>query len=103
MQVALLRDDKRRTNYSAFTRTIDSFKTEPALAVFTSTASRLYELAPPRSMHPSDRVVANDTIPVPFWEVPFDVHARETVMPADMLTLEETTTIAHLVKFGRPL
>lgn len=103
MQVHLLHDDKRRTNYSAFTRVVDSFKDQPTLAIFSSTASRLYELAPPRSVHESDRVIAHDTIPLPTWELPFDANLGEAGIEKGSLTLEEITSIAHVVRFGRPL
>jgi hypothetical protein len=101
-QIPLISDVKHRTNYSALTRAIDSFKREPLLAVFTSTASRLYELAPPR-MVPSDRVMAHDRIPLPFWELPFDVNVGPTGISRGSLTLEDITSISHIVKFGRPL
>jgi hypothetical protein len=100
-QCRLLSDTKSRTNYSCLTRAIDSLKAEPLLTVFTSTASRLYELAPPQLVHSSDRVVENDVIPLPFWELPFDVNIG--VIGRGSMKLEEVTEIAHLVKFGRPL
>ena len=103
MQTRLQRDVKRHTNYSAFTRVIDSFKVVAALAVFTATATRLYELAPPQTMHSSDRVVAHDTIPLPFWELPFDVNVGESGISMGSLTLEEITSTPHIVKFGCPL
>jgi hypothetical protein len=73
----------------------------PLLAVFTSTASRLYELAPPQLVRSSDRVVENDVIPLPFWELPFDVNIG--MIGRGSMKLEEVTSISHLVKFGRPL
>jgi len=51
----------------------------PMLSVFTSTASRLYELAPPQMIHSSARVIANDTI-LPYWELPFDINPRRTAL-----------------------
>lgn len=100
-QTRLPGDPKHRTNYSALTRAIDSFKSKALLAIFTSTMSRLYELAPPQMVHSSARVVGNDAIPLPFWELPFDVNVGK--MSRSRLTLEEITSTAHIVKFGRPL
>jgi len=98
-QTHLASDAKDRTNYSALTRAIDSFKKSPLIAVFTSTTSRLYELAAPQMVHPSDRVIENDTIPLPFWELPFDVNIGKISRD---LTLEQITSTPHIVKFGRP-
>jgi len=100
-QTPLLHDPKRRTNYAALTRAIDSLKAISLLAVFTSTTSRLYELAPPQMVHASDRVIANDAIPLPFWELPYDVNVG--LISIGSLTLKEITTTQHIVKFGRPL
>ena len=99
-QTHLASDAKDRTNYSALTRAIDSFKKLPLIAVFTSTTSRLYELAPPQMVHSSDRVIENDTIPLPFWELPFDVNIGKISRD---LTLKQLTSTPHIVKFGRPL
>lgn len=100
-QTRIKNDAKSRTNYSALMRAIDSLKSLALLAIFTSTTSRLYELAPPRMVHSSDRVMANDTIPLPYWELPFD--ANVGLITCGRLTLKEITGIPHLVKFGRPL
>lgn len=100
-QISLLNDLKHRTNYAALTRAIDSLKAMPLLAVFTSTTSRLYDLAPPQMVHSSDRVMGNDTIPLPFWELPFDVNVGK--ISRGSLTLKEITATEHIVKFGRPL
>lgn len=96
-----MNDTKGRTNYSALTRCIDSLKSMPLLAVFMSTTSRLYELAPPQMIHSSARIMANDTIPLPYWELPFD--ANVGLITAGDWTLDEITGIPHMVKFGRPL
>jgi len=100
-QTNLWTDWKGRTNYSALTRAIDTLKLKPLLALFTSTASHLYELAPPQMIHNSDRVVTNDVIPLPFWELPFDANVGQIKMGT--LTLDQITSIEHIVKFGRPL
>lgn len=100
-QIPIQIDSKRRTNYSALTQAIDAFKATSLLAVFTSTTSRLYELAPPQIVHNSARVIANDVIPLPFWELPFDTHVGR--IPIGTVTIDEITSIKHIVKFGRPL
>jgi len=99
-QTFLASDAKDRTNYSALTRAIDSFKKSPLIAVFTSTTSRLYELAPSQMVHPSDRIIENNTIPLPFWELPFDVNIGKI---SRGLMLEQITSTPHIVKFGRSL
>lgn len=101
IDIPLLSDTRARTNYSAFTRAIDSLKTCASLAVFSSTASRLYQLAPPKTLHGSERVMINDTIPLPYWELPFDINPEAITIGT--LTLAEITTKEHLVKFGRPM
>jgi hypothetical protein len=101
-QVPLRNDPgKHRKNYSALMYAIDNLKTQPLFAIFMSTSSNLSQLAPPQSIHSSDRVMANDTIHAPFCEMPFDILAVP-IAPSTK-TLNETLTIEHLVQFGRPL
>lgn len=100
-QTNLWTDWEGCTNYSALTRAIDTLKLKPLLALFTSTASHLYELAPPQMIHNSDWVMTNDVIPLPFWELPFNANVGQIKMGT--LTLNQITSIEHIVKFGCPL
>lgn len=101
-----------RTVYSALTRAIECLKSQPLIALFTSTSSQLYKLAPPRSMHSSERVLRSmhssgrvlrsiPETPMPFLELPYDV-LKTRVVPGT-LSLEEITETKHLVQFGRLL
>jgi len=45
--------------------------------------------------------MTNDVIPLPFWELPFDANVGQIQMGT--LTLDQITSIEHIVKFGRPL
>ena len=99
-QTHLASDPKDCTNYSALMQAIDSLKKLALIAVFTLTTSCLYELAPPQMVHPSDRVIENDTIPLPFWELPFDINIGK--ISRDLM-LEQITSTPHIVKFGHPL
>jgi hypothetical protein len=72
--------------------------------IFMSTATSIGKLAPSRevvsSMHEWD---AERNLPVPFTELPFDVHIIADPLLPGRESLDSVGTLAFTAKFGRPL
>ncbi|KAG8993200.1 hypothetical protein FRB94_010956 [Tulasnella sp. JGI-2019a] len=80
-------------------------KLTSAFVIFISTTSALSKLATPVTRHPSTRVTdGRATLQAPFTELHFDCkwESLDPVEP-DMMTLEDTSKLKFLVRFGRLL
>jgi hypothetical protein len=89
--------------YDILCSALNNLLSEPLLALFLSTASHLYQLAPSGPMARSARARSNiHNLQAPITETPFDCSPNFPVLPRD-LTLEKTCDVAFMSQFGRPL
>ena len=78
----------------------------PFFGIMVSTKPNLVMPAPPiERVHPSQRVViTTEHLQAPFTELPFDcLENDEPIFCLGKTLVEEVSTLAFMVKFGRPL
>lgn len=94
------------TYYQALLRAINDWAKRDVIAVFLSTNSDMYALAPVATTVPSNRYQTNsDHLPPPIVETPFDCSPNFPLKADDVekLTLSDVTTLKFITQFGRPL
>ena len=92
------------TLYSHLKSVLNSAVSSPVCTIVISTATNVTKLAPSRAVAPSMHVRADDReLPVPFTELPFDVHIIADPLRPGICGLESVGTLEFTAKFGRPL
>jgi hypothetical protein len=71
-------------------------------SIFLSTNSNLGAFAPSQDCFPLERATNADDVQPPYTELPFDCHPDFPIQP-EQLSLEDTSKLAFLCRFGRPL
>ena len=95
-----------RTDYDVLRSTFSLLVDFPFFGIMLSTNSNLAKLAPAKQAHRSQRVLnaAEDPLQAPFTELPFDcLENDESIFCLGKTLVEEVSSLAFMVKFGRPL
>jgi hypothetical protein len=92
------------TLYSRLKSVLSRAVSSPFCTIFLSTATSVAKLAPSKAVAPSMRERADDNdLPVPFTELPFDVHLIANPLRPGIYSLDSMGTLEFAAKFGRPL
>jgi hypothetical protein len=92
------------TLYSRFTSVLSKAISSPFCTISLSTATTIAKRAASKAVPHSMREGANaNDLPVPFTELPFDVHIIADPLHPGIYGLESVGTLEFAAKFGRPL
>ena len=92
------------TLYSRLKSVLSEGASADLCVISMSTATSIGKLAPAREVAPSMRERdAERNLPVPFTELPFDVHIIAEPLLPGQASLHSVGTLAFTAKFGRPL
>ena len=92
------------TLYSRLKSVVSEGVSEKFCVIVMSTATSIGKRAPAREVAPSMRERdAERNLPVPFTELPFDVHVIADPLLPGRASLGSVGTLAFTAKFGRPL
>ena len=92
------------TLYSRLKSVLSEALTKDLCTIFLSTTTRLAKLPPSKDVAPSIRERDDERIlPVPFTELPFDVHIISEPLAPGRESLTSVGTLAFTARFGRPL
>lgn len=91
-----------KTPYDALCSAINHFQPKLFFCLFLSTASKLYQFAPPSKAARSSRMAMARAVQAPITEVPFDCSPKFPIQQ-NVLKLEDVAKIEFMAQFGRPL
>jgi hypothetical protein len=96
--------ESSHTVYSRLKSVLSEAVSKDLVVIFLSTATSVAKLAPSKEVAPSMRERDDSLIlPVPFTELPFDVHIISEPLLIGQEELTSVGTLEFTAKFGRPL